>query len=73
MTLYGGIAGAAFDPCYHQACDTIDNINDEALDQMSDAAAAAVIRLAQSNSSINGVRGNGSFMAGNARASLCAL
>ncbi len=67
VLLYGGLAGAAFDPCYHQACDTIENINDVALDQMSDAAAAAVIRLAQSNTSINGARGNRSFMASNAR------
>ena len=68
VTLYGGIAGAAFDPCYHAACDTIANINDTALDQMSDAAAAATLRLAQSTTSINGAHGNGSFMATTARA-----
>ena len=50
-----------------QASDTIVNINGDALDQMSDAAAAAVITLAQSKTSINGVGGNGSFMAGTAR------
>ena len=26
-TLWGGTAGQAYDPCYHQACDTIDNVN----------------------------------------------
>ena len=61
VALYGGLAGVAYDPCYHQACDTIANVNDEALDQMSDAAAAATITLAQSTTSINGVRGKGNF------------
>ena len=51
----------AYDHCYHQACDTSDNINDTALDQMSDAAAAATITLAQSTTTINGVRGKGNF------------
>ena len=37
--VFGGVTGAAaFDPCYHQACDTFFNLNHEALDQMSDAA-----------------------------------
>ncbi|WP_433335415.1 M28 family metallopeptidase [Spirillospora sp. CA-294931] len=29
--LFGGTAGAAYDGCYHQACDTIANIDDRAL------------------------------------------
>ncbi len=29
--LFGGTAGTAYDPCYHQACDTNANINDKAL------------------------------------------
>jgi Zn-dependent M28 family amino/carboxypeptidase len=28
---YGGTAGAKLDPCYHQPCDTIDNISERAL------------------------------------------
>ncbi|MEV4433634.1 M20/M25/M40 family metallo-hydrolase [Streptomyces sp. NPDC049555] len=36
---WGGTAGQAFDRCYHQACDTIANINDTALDNNSDAIA----------------------------------
>jgi Zn-dependent M28 family amino/carboxypeptidase len=31
--LFGGTAGRPYDPCYHQACDTIENINREALEQ----------------------------------------
>jgi Zn-dependent M28 family amino/carboxypeptidase len=41
----GGAAGRPLDGCYHQACDTIDNINDQALDQLGDAAAHAVFTL----------------------------
>ena len=41
--VYGGTAGVAYDPCYHQACDTINNLNTTALSQMGDAAADAVV------------------------------
>jgi Zn-dependent M28 family amino/carboxypeptidase len=50
--IYGGFAGLAFDPCYHQACDTFFNLNYTALDQMSDAAADAAWTLARSRSDI---------------------
>jgi Zn-dependent M28 family amino/carboxypeptidase len=39
---YGGTAGEAFDPCYHQACDDISNVSKRALEQMTDAAAHTV-------------------------------
>ena len=42
---YGGTAGVAFDACYHQACDTLANLNLTALDQFSDNSANAVARL----------------------------
>ena len=45
--IYGGTAGEPYDPCYHMGCDTIDNLDTTALDQMSDAAAHATITLAQ--------------------------
>jgi Zn-dependent M28 family amino/carboxypeptidase len=44
--LFGGEAGAARDPCYHQACDTIDNVNERILGQAADAAAAVALELA---------------------------
>ena len=53
-TIYGGTAGEQYDPCYHLACDTFDNISLEALDQMSDAAAHAVLTFAQTTSAVNG-------------------
>ena len=59
--IYGGLAGAPYDPCYHQSCDDTDNLSLVALDQMSDAAAHATISLAQSTQAINGQRGKGNF------------
>jgi Zn-dependent M28 family amino/carboxypeptidase len=44
---YGGTAGVAYDPCYHQACDTINNLSTKALAEMGDAAAHAVMTLAR--------------------------
>ncbi|MCO1656591.1 M28 family peptidase [Pseudonocardia humida] len=43
---YGGTAGQPYDSCYHEACDTTGNINDEALDLHSDAIATATFTLA---------------------------
>ncbi len=57
--IYGGTAGAQYDPCYHLACDTFDNISLEALDQNSDAAAAVILQLGNNTEDVNGVRGNG--------------
>jgi hypothetical protein len=31
--LFGGAAGRPYDPCYHRACDTIENINRDVLEQ----------------------------------------
>ena len=59
--LFGGTAGTAFDPCYHQACDDIANINDLALDQMSDAIAHGTLAFAQTTSAVTGTdKGSGS-------------
>ncbi|MEK6191065.1 MAG: M20/M25/M40 family metallo-hydrolase [Chloroflexota bacterium] len=43
--LFGGEAGEPMSPCYHLACDTMDEINDAALDEMSDAAAHVLMLL----------------------------
>ena len=59
--IYGGTAGDQYDPCYHLACDTFDNISLEALDQMSDAVAHSVLSFAMTTSSVNGTdKGKGS-------------
>jgi len=45
-TTYGGFANAQYDTCYHQACDTIDNINREVLGDIAKTAAFAIQKLA---------------------------
>jgi Zn-dependent M28 family amino/carboxypeptidase len=42
----------AFDPCYHSVCDTIENVNVEALEINSDAIATAVFTYAQSTAGL---------------------
>ena len=54
-------AGVAYDHCYHQACDNIDNINLEALDINADAIAYAVLNYAMNTQPINGEPGKGNF------------
>ena len=55
--IWGGTAGAQYDPCYHAACDTFDNINLHALNINADAVAFAVLTYAHSTESVNGVVG----------------
>ncbi|MFB9623424.1 M20/M25/M40 family metallo-hydrolase [Nonomuraea helvata] len=47
-TVFGGTAGVPYDPCYHQACDTYDNVNATLLDQLADGAAYATETFAKS-------------------------
>jgi len=54
VPLYGGTAGVAFDPCYHQLCDTLANINEQGLEEHSDAAVHAILTFAQTTSAVNG-------------------
>lgn len=44
---FGGESGDPFDACYHRACDDLDNLNEEPLDRLSDAAAHAAAVLAE--------------------------
>lgn len=54
---YGGTAGLAYDACYHQACDTIRNLNTRALSELGDAAAHATLVLTRSAEGLyNGTR-----------------
>ena len=45
----GGIANAAFDPCYHQQCDRITNINPFAYEKVVKAAAYAIEYMGRMN------------------------
>jgi Zn-dependent M28 family amino/carboxypeptidase len=49
---YGGTAGIAYDPNYHQAGDDITNVNTKALGEMADAAAHTTYTLGRSRSGI---------------------
>jgi len=64
--IWGGTAGEQYDPCYHLACDTFDNISLEALDVNSDAVAASVLNYGMNTESINGEKGKGNFKPQNA-------
>lgn len=44
---FGGEAGDPFDACYHKRCDDVENLNEKAIAQFSDAAAHATAVLAQ--------------------------
>jgi Zn-dependent M28 family amino/carboxypeptidase len=46
--VYGGTAGAPYDPCYHEACDTITNLSTAALNELGDGVAHAVDTLVRS-------------------------
>jgi aminopeptidase Y len=59
--LWGGQANVAYDPCYHQACDTFNNVNLFALDKNSDAIAYATLSFAMSTELINGTESKGNF------------
>jgi Zn-dependent M28 family amino/carboxypeptidase len=55
--IWGGQAGQAFDSCYHQRCDDIENVDAVALDVNVDAIAFAVLTYASSTQAVNGVPG----------------
>jgi Zn-dependent M28 family amino/carboxypeptidase len=52
--IYGGTTGEPYDSCYHQACDTIDNLNQTSIDQLADGAAHATLTFAQTTSAVSG-------------------
>ena len=50
---WGGQADQAFDRCYHQACDRIDNVNREVLDHYLRAIAGTVAHFATSTDDLS--------------------
>ncbi|OLT29577.1 hypothetical protein BJF79_10475 [Actinomadura sp. CNU-125] len=51
---YGGRAGKAYDPCYHQKCDGPKNVNTKLLDTNVDGVAHVTQLLAASTVAVNG-------------------
>lgn len=54
---FGGTAGEPADPCYHQRCDDLGNLDLTVLDQMADAAAHAVATFANDTTPVDRARG----------------
>lgn len=52
---WGGVAGQAYDPCYHRPCDTLTNVDRVALARMLDALATTVGGYAVDLGGPNGV------------------
>jgi Zn-dependent M28 family amino/carboxypeptidase len=61
VTLWGGTAGDQYDPCYHLACDTFNNINLEGYGINTDAVAYATLQFAMNTEIVNGEKGKGNF------------
>jgi len=69
VALWGGTAGAQYDPCYHLACDTFagtgggtaPGLGLTALDVNSDAIAYSVLQYAMNTADVNGQKGKGNF------------
>ncbi len=55
LAKWGGVAGEAFDKCYHQACDNLGNVDRAALDRNADAEAFVLASYAISTEDVNGV------------------
>ncbi len=67
VSIYGGVAGEQYDPCYHAACDTFDSVfafppglpalngnGAKALGEMIDGGAHATLAFAQTTSAVQG-------------------
>jgi Zn-dependent M28 family amino/carboxypeptidase len=65
VNLWGGTQGDSFDPCYHVACDTFDNVSLVALDFNADAVAYSVLHFAMNTELVNGKKGKGNFKSKN--------
>ncbi|WP_308207819.1 M28 family peptidase [Actinomadura madurae] len=52
--MFGGRAGAAYDPCYHRKCDRLGNVNLKLLDGNADAIAHVLQHLARTTVAVNG-------------------
>jgi Zn-dependent M28 family amino/carboxypeptidase len=55
--IWGGTSGEQYNPCYHLACDTVDNLSIQAIEVNVDAIAYAIYNLAATTEAVNGVEG----------------
>ncbi len=54
--MFGGVAGEAYDPCYHAECDDLGNLSMDALRANTAAIKHAITKYARSTRSVNGDR-----------------
>ncbi|KAJ2955727.1 hypothetical protein NQZ79_g8316 [Umbelopsis isabellina] len=59
---HGGLANAPLDPCYHQSCDTLENISQDALTITSRAALFVISRLAHHPDLLSYLSGQSALM-----------
>ncbi len=59
--LFGGQAGAAYDACYHKACDDLSNLNEEALDHNTNAIAYVALGFSNGTLAIRQDKANRSL------------
>lgn len=57
--IYGGTAGEPYDPCYHAACDDINNIDPVVMEQMADAIAHSTATFAETKTTKHHGKGHG--------------
>lgn len=57
VDLYGGVAGEAYDRCYHAACDTMSNVNFVVFEQMLRAIAHEIYSYALSTAEVDAASG----------------
>ncbi len=53
VDIYGGDLGEQYDPCYHEACDTFDNVALDVLDLNADSVAFATMTYAKSTATVD--------------------
>ena len=52
--IFGGTAGARYDPCWREACDTVDNSDPSILGEMAGAAGHAVLFFSETTRDVRG-------------------
>jgi Zn-dependent M28 family amino/carboxypeptidase len=57
--IFGGTAGELYDPCYHLACDTLDNTSLVVLEEMSRGIAHAVLVFSKTALDLRGAARDG--------------
>lgn len=59
--VFGGTAGRPYDPCYHRACDTVENINREVLEQNTRALVHALNAVTAAAAGMASQKSNADF------------